>query len=198
MLIAICSIVAPQSIEAQAPVKAIKADDLVYRGNGENATQLEDEGLTREDANALNAQNQTGRWEPVLPDATPDHVDLEKVDDEISEHFDMFCDVIYAESGNQGDYGMRLVADVIINRMRSGEAFADTMKGVLTAPHQFSCIDDGHAKFFRGHEKESVRKIAQQELMQVTDPTIFYFRTGHYGYGVPAYKYRDVYFSRRQ
>ena len=151
----------------------------------------------RETANAKDAQNLTGRW-ALSYEATPDHVEWEKIDDEISENFDTFCDVIYAESGNQGDYGMRLVADVIINRMRSGEAFGDTLGEVLTSPGQFSCIADGHAKKFKGHTIERVRKIAQQELTEVTDPTIYYFRTGHFSkYGVPAYKYKDVYFSRR-
>lgn len=149
----------------------------------------------REAANAKDAQNLTGRW---ALEATPDHIDLEKVDDEISNHFDDMCDVIYAESGNQGEYGMRLVADVIINRMKCGEAFDDTLGEVLTSPGQFSCIKDGGAKKWHGHTRAEVRKIAQQELTEVTDPTIFYFRTGHFSkYGVPAYKYKDVYFSRR-
>lgn len=187
--IASCALSRPQVIEAQAPAADVEI------------TQKDVPDIDpREAANARDAQAQEGRWDPLddyIP--TPDHIDQEKADDEISEHFDEFCDVIYAESGNQGEYGMRLVADVIINRMRSGEAFADTMNGVLNAPGQFSCIKDGHAAGFKGHTKASVRRIAQEELKQVKDATIFYFRTGHFTqYGTPAYKYKDVYFSRRK
>lgn len=151
-----------------------------------------------EDANAFEAQSLTGRWEPVLT-ATPDHIDQEKIDDEISENFDLFCDVVFAEAGNQGDCGMRLVADVIINRMRCGEAFDDSLHGVLTASGQFSCVADGGADRWNGHSMDNVRKICQEELKDTTDTTIFYFRTGHYTpYGEDAYKYGDHYFSRRK
>lgn len=154
--------------------------------------------LTVEEADVLDAQNGTGRWATDL-EPTPDHIDQEKVDDEISENFDMLCKVVFAESGNQGDKGMRLVCDVIINRMRCGEAFDDTLHEVLTAPNQFSCVSDGGADKWKGNERKEVRKICQEELKHVTDPTIFYFRTGHYSpYGVDAYKYGDHYFSRRR
>lgn len=152
--------------------------------------------LTREEADVLDARNGTGRWE-ITQEVTPDHISQEEIDDEISENFDSMCDVVYAEAGNQGDKGMRLVADVIINRMRNGEAFDDTLHGVLYAAGQFSCINDGGAVKWKGHEKDEVRKICQEELEQVTDPNVYYFRTGHYGYGKPLYKYRDHYFSGR-
>lgn len=150
----------------------------------------------REVANAKEAQNKTGRWEPVY-EATEDHVSQEKIDDEISEHFDLMCKVVFAEAGNQGDKGMRLVADVIINRMRCGEAFDDTLVGVLTAKNQFACVADGGADRWKGHTKKEVRKICQEELMHVSNDKVFYFRTGHYGYGRPLFKYKDHYFSGR-
>lgn len=194
----------PTVIEAQAPTeyRVGKSEpvysDLVYHGDGETAVQLDDDTeITREESDVMDARNGSGRWE-VTYETTPDHIEQEKIDDEISENFDTFCDVIYAESGNQGNYGMRLVADCIINRMRSGEAFDDTMHGVLYAKNQFSCISDGHAAKFRGHEKANVRKLAQEELMHVTDPDIYYFRTGHFfNFGTPKYRYKDVYFSGR-
>lgn len=201
MLIAMLTVsTSPVSIEAEAPTNSVinpKTSDLVYRGTGETARQVSETELTREEADVLDAQNGTGRWE-VEYEPTPDHVDEEKVDDEISEHFDLFCDVVYAEAGSQSDLCMRRVADVIINRMRSGTAFDDTLKGVLTAPYQFSCIKDGHARAFKGHEKEHVRKLIQEELAKTGDKTIYYFRTDYYTpYGADAYKVDDVYFSRR-
>ena len=196
----------PTAIEAQSPTeyRVGKSEpvysDLVYHEEGETAVQLDDDSeITREESDVIEAQLEVGRWgDYQIYEATPDHIDEEMVDDEISENFDLFCDVIYAESGNQGNYGMRLVADCIINRMRSGEAFDDTMHGVLYAKNQFSCISDGHAAKFRGHEKANVRKLAQEELMHVTDPDIYYFRTGHFfNFGTPKYRYKDVYFSGR-
>lgn len=173
----------------------IAASTLLYTvpiGEGPKAVQTAERTISREEADVNDAQSLTGRWAPV---ETPDHIDEEKIDDEISEHFDLFCDVIYAESGNQGEYGMRLVADVIINRMRLGE----TLGGVLTSPNQFSCIKDGHAAKFHGHTRAEVRKVAQKELKHVTDDSIYYFRTEKYTpYGRDAYKYKDMYFSRRK
>jgi len=195
LLIATCALVSPAQVEAEAPV----VNDLVYHGRGETARQIADDGMGREAANAEAAQEQTGRWEPVLPEATPDDIEQERIDDEISNNFDIFCDVIYAEAGGEGEKAMRLVADVVINRMRDGNAFDDTLRGVLTAPYQFSCVDDGHAKKFAGHSKGKVRRIAQEELMNTTDNTIYYFRTEHFTpYGADAYKCGNIYFSRRK
>lgn len=162
----------------------------------EKATQSETK-LTVEEADVLDARNGEGRWKEETPEVTPDHIDQEKIDDEISENFDLFCDVVFAEAGNQGDRGLRLVADVIINRMRCGEAFDDTLHEVLTAPNQFSCVSDGGAARWQGHTKDNVRKICQQELSNVTNKRVYYFRTGHYGYGKPLFKYKDHYFSGR-
>lgn len=188
---AVSAVSLPIPIDAQAPFSRS------HQNGVKSPATSEETELTREEADVMDARNGTGRWE-VTYEATPDHIEQEKIDDEISENFDTFCDVIYAESGNQGGYGMRLVADCIINRMRSDETFADTMHGVLHAKNQFSCIHDGHAAKFRGHEKENVRKLAQEELMHVTDPDIYYFRTGHFfNFGSPKYRYKDVYFSGR-
>lgn len=153
--------------------------------------------LTREEADVLDARNGEGRWKEELPEATPDHISEEKIDDEISENFNLFCDVVFAEAGNQGDKGLRLVADVIINRMRCGEAFDDTMHEVLTASGQFSCVRDGGAAKWKGHTKKKVRRICQQELAHTTNKQVYYFRTGHYGYGKPLFRYKDHYFSGR-
>lgn len=88
-----------------------------------------------------------------------------------------------------------LAADTIINRMRNGEKFNDTMYAVLTAPNQFSCISDGGAAKWHGHTREHVRKICQEELADTTYTNVYYFRTGHYGYGKQLFKYKDVYYS---
>lgn len=166
----------------------------VSKTDSDGASDESETKLTREEADVLAARTGTGRWEEAY-EPTPDHVDQEMIDDEISEHFDLFCDVVFAENGNQGDKGLRLAADTIINRMRNGEKFNDTMYAVLTAPNQFSCISDGGAAKWHGHTREHVRKICQEELADTTYTNVYYFRTGHYGYGKQLFKYKDVYYS---
>lgn len=50
--------------------------------------------------------------------------------------------IVEAEAGNQGHRGKRLVANVIINRVKSPK-FPSTIKGVVFAPRQFSPVTDG-------------------------------------------------------
>jgi N-acetylmuramoyl-L-alanine amidase len=50
--------------------------------------------------------------------------------------------IVEAEAGDQGHRGKRLVANVIINRVKSSK-FPSTIKGVVFAPRQFSPVTDG-------------------------------------------------------
>jgi N-acetylmuramoyl-L-alanine amidase len=50
--------------------------------------------------------------------------------------------IVEAEAGDQGHKGKRLVANVIINRVKSSK-FPSTIKGVVFAPRQFSPVTDG-------------------------------------------------------
>lgn len=55
---------------------------------------------------------------------------------------DVAARVIYAESGNQGYYGMYLVAETIVNRVLS-PLYPNTIDGVCYQPYQYTTFDRG-------------------------------------------------------
>ena len=55
------------------------------------------------------------------------------------EEFEMFCYVLEGEAGGCSDLAKMAVAGVIVNRVQSSR-FDNTIKGVLTAPNQFTAI----------------------------------------------------------
>ncbi len=65
--------------------------------------------------------------------------------------------IVEAEAGNQGYKGKLLVANVILNRVKSGK-FPPTIKGVVFSPGQFSPISDGRYETVRvsSETKEAV------------------------------------------
>ena len=80
---------------------------------------------------------------------------------------------VEAEAGNQGLYGKRLVADVILNRVDS-ETFPDDIESVISQHNQFSTYTDGAMD--RVYEpSEETFKACQMELKHRTDKRILYF-----------------------
>ncbi len=55
---------------------------------------------------------------------------------------DLLAAIVYAEAGDQDFTGQRLVADVVLNRVRSA-AWPNTISGVIYQPGQFSPVTDG-------------------------------------------------------
>lgn len=55
---------------------------------------------------------------------------------------DLLAALVYAEAGDQDFTGQRLVADVVLNRVRSA-AWPNTISGVIYQPGQFSPVTDG-------------------------------------------------------
>lgn len=114
---------------------------------------------------------------------------------------ELYCDslemlaiCVMAESGNQDLEGMRMVADVILNRV-DDPYWPDTIEGVISQSGQFSCYWDG------GMEKwnvpsEDVYKACQMELSHRSYPYLYYFKEGIYSkYGTPRFKHGAHYFS---
>ena len=58
------------------------------------------------------------------------------------EERDIAARVIFAEAGNQGYYGMYLVAETIVNRALS-PLYPNTVKGVCLQPNQYTTINKG-------------------------------------------------------
>lgn len=70
------------------------------------------------------------------------------------EEFDMLCYVLQGEVGNCSEDSKIAVANVIINRVKSGR-FGSSIKAVLTAPNQFTAISG----YYNGRNKPSKNTI---------------------------------------
>lgn len=77
------------------------------------------------------------------------------------EEFEMMCYVLQGEVGGCSDASKIAVANVIINRVKSSR-FPDTIKGVLTAPNQFTAISAYYNK--TNTPSSSTRECARRAL----------------------------------
>lgn len=111
----------------------------------------------------------------------------------------MFAGLLEAEAGNQGEYGKRLVADTILNRVHD-ERFPDTIADVIYQPAQFSPVWNGQVqKYIDGRleiPEENYRIVAEELIDQADYDVVFFQSSGWSPYGQHAYKYGDHYFSR--
>lgn len=102
--------------------------------------------------------------------------------------------VANAEAGNQGDYGKRLVIDVMLNRIDS-DKFPNTIEEIVKQPGQFEVYA------FQMIERQEVTETdisrVYDEIYDRQRNDILYFREGHYhSFGTPVTYYKDHYFSR--
>lgn len=103
------------------------------------------------------------------------------------EEFDLLCRCVYAEAGNQGETGQRLVASVVLNRV-SSERFANDITSVIKSPEQF---------VWAGNASEEVKNSVMKELQERTNYEVLYFRTGRYhDFGTPVLNHGAHYFSK--
>lgn len=139
---------------------------------------------------------------PIILAYTSDErntVNAKKVEDPLygeytEEEIDMMTVICYREARGEGIEGMRLVADVILNRVDS-EFFPNSIKDVISEPHQFSTYrkDDMTEKDLTIDCYGAVLA----EIQERTDSEILYFTAGGYSpYGEPAYKAGNHYFSK--
>ena len=114
--------------------------------------------------------------------------------DSNDDNFELLANCVYAEAGNQSEYGIRLVCDVILNRAGGKISKVDD---VITAPNQFSSYSDG------GMDRwcdipENIYRICAEEVRSRTDTKVWFFRTGRFSdYGTPWTKIGDHFFSWR-
>lgn len=126
--------------------------------------------------------------------AAPDDYDL---DEELYyDSLETLAICVMAEAGNQDLDGMRMVADVILNRVDDAD-FPDTIEGVISQKYQFSSYWDGGMQKWNV-PSEQVYKACQMELKNRSYPGLIYFCEGGYSrYGTPAFKHGDHYFSTK-
>lgn len=109
---------------------------------------------------------------------------------EVNSEIDILANVVYAEAGNQGYEGQRLVCSVILNRVES-EKFPNTITEVVMQPGQFSCVWDGGIQ--RHKPTEETYQVCRDELRNRSNNGFLFFRTTTYN-SSREYKYKDHYF----
>lgn len=141
----------------------------------------------------------------VLVTNNPDIYDFsydeyEMTEDDILEEIrlgrmELISQVVQAEAGNQGLYGMRLVADVILNRVDS-KRFPDTVEDVIFQDYQFSSILDGNFDKAAWNMSDEAYQAVEMEWCRDCrlDSEILYFSIGHVN-GKGGFQYGDHWFS---
>lgn len=106
---------------------------------------------------------------------------------------ELMAKVVEAEAGNQNLLGKRMVADVILNRVRD-EEFPDTIVDVIFEENAFTVIDNG--MYEQVEVSEETWTAVWMELKEVSYPGLFYFcSTGYHKYGTPWNKIGEHYFN---
>ena len=100
---------------------------------------------------------------------------------------------VEAEAGNQGLYGKKLVADVVLNRVDSPD-YPDNITDVVMQRNQFSVVLDG--RIWTVDPSEETFEAIREELEARTNTEIIFFTAeGYSPYGEPWGKVGDHYFS---
>lgn len=79
---------------------------------------------------------------------------------------EILCRIVEAEAGDQDIRGRRLVANVILNRVKS-KKFPNTVKGVVFSPRQFSPVSNG--SYARVKVSSATKKAVDQALQGIDD-----------------------------
>jgi len=108
---------------------------------------------------------------------------------------ELLARLVNAEAGNQCEEGIRLVIDVVLNRVDSPD-FPNTVTEVLYFPGQWAAISNGSADLSEVRE-DIVRWILEEQDNRVSTEAL-YFRTKHYHtFGTPLFQVGDHYFSTK-
>lgn len=125
---------------------------------------------------------------------TPDDLELEYYYDSL----ELLACCVEAEAGNQGLYGKKLVADVVLNRVDSPD-FPDNITDVIlqcgnNGVYQFSVVGDG--RIYAVEPTEETFQAVREELENRTNKDILFFTAeGFSPYGSAWEKVGDHYFS---
>lgn len=106
--------------------------------------------------------------------------------------FMYYC--IEAEAGNQSELVKRLCTDVIINRMHDPD-WADTIRGVITEPHQFSVWSNG--SLMKAVPTEETIEAVNKEIEKQISSDIVYFNSIGFIHGEKWEQVGDMYFMTK-
>lgn len=108
---------------------------------------------------------------------------------------ELLAQLVEAEAGDQSLEGMRLVVDVVLNRVDSPN-FPDTIEDVIYQNNQFSVIKDGAFDRAAWHISEDCYRAVELEWEERLDYGVLYFSaTKHPVNGKNAFKNGDHWFS---
>ena len=104
---------------------------------------------------------------------------------------DLLAALVWAEAGDQDFIGQRIVADCVMNRVRSG-AWPGSVSSVIYQPGQFSVVANGRLDqgFYNATPEnyEAARLALSGDLY---DPNVIYFSMYYCANGVFAYQHGD-------
>lgn len=117
----------------------------------------------------------------VIPYITEDEIEL-------------LARLVFAEAGNQDIIGKRYVVDIVLNRIGS-ETFPNTIEEVIYQKGQFSTASYLYSSRIQPTEEDY--QIVLEELENIYNTEVIYFRTGYYhSYGTRLFKHGDHYFNK--
>ena len=199
-------VLAASSVEATIPsdIQAVEREEVMVQESEEETNDAEEikasmEKYQKKQEKKAAKDFEKPTVEQVLFDK--DAQRQEMTDEDLAE--ELYCDsleelaiCVMAEAGNQGIDGMRMVADVILNRVDDSD-FPDTIHGVISQPYQFSSYHDGGMQRWNT-PSEDCYKAVQMELQNRSYPGLLYFKEGSYSqYGTPAFQHGAHYFSTK-
>lgn len=106
---------------------------------------------------------------------------------------ELLARIVWCEAGTEGPYGMALVTDVILNRVRIGNSFPNSIAEVIFASGQFDAVN--RADFNSVHVPDRVYNVIDGELISQADYESLYFarspltQKGLYRYGRHYFSY---------
>lgn len=129
---------------------------------------------------------------PEIPEPTQEEIDME-IEEGLKE---LVAQVAMAEAGDQGLDGIRLVVDVILNRVDS-DRFPDTIEEVIYQKSQFSVMWNGAFEKAGWYICDEVYEAIEMEWdgERMDDGVLFFSATDEPVNGVNAWKFGDHWFS---
>lgn len=123
-------------------------------------------------------------------DQNDSFIDWDKIHD-----VELLAQLIQAEAGNQDLHGMRLVADVVLNRV-DDDRWPDTIEEVIYQKGQFSVVANGMFKKAANEISEEAYLAAEMEWNERLDDGIVFFNSGKSClHGELGWKYGDHWFA---
>lgn len=107
---------------------------------------------------------------------------------------ELLCKITMAEAGGEGELGIRLVIDTVLNRVDS-EYFPNTISGVVYQTNQFEPVATGRLNSC--YVRDDIYRLVLEELANRTNNEVVFFRTTRYhSCGTPLFVVGNHYFSK--